>query len=338
MGGMSIMIYNFRFDRSQTEEIIWRLKERKLLAQGWGGGSKELPIDSENFIVKCKKRYELATTRIPSNLTRIRDFMDGDILVTPHLPEHDKVSLHIVDGDYPVCYEYIKNDECHLNHSIKIKKSYGLAGNINIYYVDLANWYGKLQWIRLPIIPIPQFSNGFDRIIESLQKDNNIEFAKSELDDYFIAIQSKVKKLVIDNLMGINPSRGVISFEAICRKIISDGGYEFKGRNIYDGKGGDIDLWFKRQKSDLSPFETGESDLFVQVKKHEGVTDEKAVQQLLQIMSSGDFADNPDACVISLCDDFSEQAVKLAEKNGVLLINSDIFSRLFVENILKLWA
>ena len=30
------MIYNFRFDKSQIEEILRRLREEKLLSQGWG--------------------------------------------------------------------------------------------------------------------------------------------------------------------------------------------------------------------------------------------------------------------------------------------------------------
>jgi hypothetical protein len=128
------MIYNFRFDRYHREEVLRRLQEEKLISQGWGGGEKQdLQVDSEDFVARCRNYYELATTRVPSNLTWMREFKDGDMLVTPHLPENGKVSIHLIDGDFPSCYAYLSGDSTHMNHCIKVKESFGLQGNISIY-------------------------------------------------------------------------------------------------------------------------------------------------------------------------------------------------------------
>ena len=111
------MIYNFRHDKSGTEEILIRIDRDKQISQGWGGGAgADLDLRNNDFVVKTFAHYGLKTTRIPSNLMRIREFKDGDMLITPHLPEYGTVSVHIVHGDFPNCYSYDVSDETHQNH------------------------------------------------------------------------------------------------------------------------------------------------------------------------------------------------------------------------------
>ena len=162
------MIYQFRIDKSQRSEILRRLKEEDLLSQGWGGGETGgLRIDDDDYVSKCKTFYHLATTRVPSNLTRMRDFMDGDLIVTPHLPENGQVSIHIINGDFPICYDYLAEDPCHLNNRFKVKTSYGLDGSISIYNATLASWYAKLPWLRLPVLPMPECEGAFRSILQA---------------------------------------------------------------------------------------------------------------------------------------------------------------------------
>ena len=87
------MIYNFRLDRSRIGDINERIKRHKIISMGWGGGDTNLDLREKNFVTNTKEFYQLRTTRVANNLKRIKDFKDEDILVTPHLPEYNKVSL-----------------------------------------------------------------------------------------------------------------------------------------------------------------------------------------------------------------------------------------------------
>ncbi len=170
------MIYNFRFDRDALTEILRRLREGNFISQGWGGSDNNLDISrlsKSQFIRNCQEYYELKTSNIPRSLSKIYDFKNGDILVTPHLPEYGKVSLHIVEGDFPACYDYLEHDDAHLNHRIKIRKSYGIEGSISIDNFELAHWRSKLQSLRLPILPIKQQNEPiFQEIIRRIEKEH----------------------------------------------------------------------------------------------------------------------------------------------------------------------
>ncbi|RKD34178.1 restriction endonuclease [Thermohalobacter berrensis] len=311
------MIYNFRIDRSCREDIINRIKTEKTLSQGWGGGDYNLSLEDEDFVNRCYEHYKLNSTRIPTNLTRIREFKDNDIIVVPHLPEDRKVTFLIVDEDYPNCYEYVKNDKTHQNHRIKIKEVYGLEGNVEIYNEKLVNWYGKLQWMRLPILPIDKFSKDINEIIDNLRKNPSLKFKMTELDEYLLNKKDELVNKLKEDLRKINASNSALSFEKICEKIIKDNGYEIKRRNVYDKTGGDIDLECIRNRNDISPFESGEVKLFVQIKKHKGETDEYAVKQVSKFMDKNPEADG---CVMTLADKFSDNAIKEANEKKYFII------------------
>jgi hypothetical protein len=90
----------------------------------------------------------------------MKAFKDGDVLLVPHFPENGLVTIAVVDGDYPGCYEWKVGQPRHLNHGIKVKKVYGLQGEISMYNQRLVEWYGKLSGLRLPIKPwgqVPRF-------------------------------------------------------------------------------------------------------------------------------------------------------------------------------------
>lgn len=332
-GGGNYLIYNFRIDRSFREDIINRIKTEKTLSQGWGGGDYNLSLRDEDFINKCYEYYKLNSTRIPTNLTRIREFKDNDIIVVPHLPEDRKVTFMIVDGDYSNCYEYVKNDKTHQNHRIKIKEVYGLKGNVEIYNEKLVNWYGKLQWMRLPILPIDRFSKGINDIIDKLKEDPYFEFKMTELDEYLLNKKNELISKLKKDLQKINASNGAISFEKICEKILKDNGYEIKKRKVYDKNGGDIDLECVRNRNDISPFESGEVKLFVQIKKHEGETDEYAVNQVSKFMDKNPEADG---CVMTLADKFSDNAIKEANAKNISLLNGKEICEMLLRSLLHI--
>ena len=328
------MIYNFRFDRNNWMEILRRLREQKLLSQGWGGGSRALlKIEHDGFVQECQKFYQLSTRRIPSNMTRIRDFKDGDLLVTPHLPEYGKVSVHIVDGNFPDCYDYLEGDQSHLNHRIRIKNSYGLDKTISVYNEKLASWKAKLSWLRLPILPIQSYETVFREIIETFTKNPQAEFGISDLDEYLETTLAAVIDTLKQRLVKLSTTGSLISFEALCERLLVSNGYRIESRHKYNRKGGDIDLRCIRDRSDGSQFETGQTTLFVQVKKHRGTTDDWAVQQVLSMLAE---ESNADGCVMSLADDFSDKAKKLANENGIALIDGDAICKLLLKELSNL--
>ena len=62
----------------------------------------DLRREPDTFVRDCFECYKplgMKSTRVPTNLLRIRQFRDGDVLVVPHLPERGKVSILLVDGD-----------------------------------------------------------------------------------------------------------------------------------------------------------------------------------------------------------------------------------------------
>jgi len=324
------MIYNFRIDRNNRDEILRRIKEISLLSQGWGGGEEgglSLIENEDNFQYLVQKRYELNTTRIPTNLTKIRGFKDNDIIVVPHLPEDRKFSIFVVDGDYEDCYIYNETDDLNLNHTIKIKEAYGIDGNLSMYHSLVASWKGKLQWMRLPILPINQYKTEFHQLLSELRDNSNLEFGKSSLQEHLEIIHTETLKFLSRKLQNISPSGGEINFEAVCEYVLMHNGYEITKRNEYDGEGGDVDLVCVKEKADISPFEQGEETLYVQIKKHKGTSNKKGVEQLLNMLNKNSRANG---CLISLAENFSDDAVTIANENGIVLINGLDLSDLLI--------
>ena len=84
--------------------------------------------------------------------------------------------------------------------------------------------------------------------------------------------------------------------------------YTVVRRHMFDGKGGDVDIHCTRKRTMTSPFETGDVNLYVQVKKHDGKTDEEAVTQLIRMLENEPLAEG---CVMSAADGFSEKAKRI---------------------------
>lgn len=321
--GDTEMIYNFRHDKTLTDSIKDRMLNNCQLSQGWGGGSNEkhLDINQSSFVEDCKTFHELKTTRVASNLCRITDFKNGDLLITPHIPQYGRLSIHEIEGDFPECYTYVQNDESYQNHRIKIRKSIGLEQDqeISVYNVKLTEYCAALRYLRLPVLPIPRFEQLFRGIVDEFNDNRQQEYGASELDDFLGTLARKIVNVSASELRKISSSGGEISFEALCERILISQGYEIVRRNEYDKQGGDADIRCQRTGADFSIFESGDFNLCVQVKKHEGETSEKAVEQVLKII--GDQGERTSGCVMSSADKFSPLAKKLAEDNGIVLLS-----------------
>lgn len=316
------MIYNYRFNRDLRADIEQRLRNEGVLSQGWGGGSNaHLDLRDNDFVQKCKSHYELVRTNIPTNLTRIRQFTKGDWLVVPQMPEDGKVSIHVVAQDYPACYDYIVDDDTDQNHRITISESFGMSGEVSVQTLMLSRWYAKLRWMRLPVLPIPQFSALFREVVTELTNDSAVRLDKSELADYLGKLKNVLLDKIASELSTINPSGSAVSFESVCEQLIRSAGYEIAGNNIYDGQGGDVDRRCIRRRSEVSPFEIGETVMLVQIKKHQGVTSEAGIEQLLKMLEKEN--DATEGCVMTLAKNFSPEAEETAKRNDIALLRGD---------------
>ena len=263
----------------------------------------------------------------------MREFKNGDILVVPHIPEYGKVSVHIVDGDFPDCYSYDVSDDTHQNHRIAFKDSYGLKSEISIYNEKLLAWRAKLQWLRLPVLARPDFSEAFSDIVTRMKSDPSLSFGPSELDDFLNDVSDRIKEVVTRKLRSMPSSGGAISFEGLCERLLQASGYEIERRHRYDRQGGDVDLICSRSRRDTSVFEGGDVTLFVQVKKHEGETEETAINQVLKMIEKEPQADG---CVMSMADGFTDEASRLADANGIVLLGRHEICGLLVSQLSEL--
>ena len=325
------MIYNVRHDKSRKDLILQRIRERQQFSQGWGGGSGgDLDLRDPDFTQRVVSHYDLKTTRVPSSLTRMREFQDGDILVTPHLPEYGHVSIHVVNGAFPDCYDYDTGDSFHLNHRISLQRSVGLDGEISIYNERLLEWRTALPALRLSVLRIPHFAGIFSTIVDEVKTTPSRRFPASSLDNLIAGFGRTLKaEQMTAWLRRLTPS----DFEGLCEKLLKFYGYTTVRRNWFDRQGGDVDLICRRSRSSTSPFENGNVALFVQIKKHEGETDERAVQQVINMLEE---ETQTDGCVMSMADDYTESAKKIAEDNGIVLLNKDAICSLFLKLLSEL--
>jgi hypothetical protein len=262
----------------------------------------------------------------------MRKFEDGDLLVTPHLPSYGFVSVHVVEGDFPECYEYDSADpeNTHLNHRIRISESFGLDSEIDAGFGRLAAWKAKLPWLRYPVLPKPKFEEDFRQALTDLEESDDGRLGPSDLGDYLSRVQQRLQEVLAEELRQIEPAGKGRSFEILCERLLKSAGYQVVARNQYDGSGGDVDLHCVRSLDDFDPFRQGEEHLLVQVKRHWGTTDHTPIQQLLDMLDS-----QPEAslCVMSLAAEFTEEAHRMAQEEGVLLVGQDKITALLLQEL-----
>ena len=164
----------------------------------------------------------------------------------------------------------------------------------------------------------PDCEGIFSRILDEMAEDPSGKLAPSKLDEFIDGLARKAEDLLTSELRSMPPAAGAISFERLCERLLESAGYEIEAHNQYDRQGGDADLRCSRSRGDTSPYEGGDVTLFVQVKKHEGETDEWAVEQVLKMMEAEPHADG---CVMSVADGYTDSAKKRAEGNAVVLLD-----------------
>ncbi len=155
---------------------------------------------------------------------------------------------------------------------------------------------------------------------------------KSDIGEFIESIRDEIRVMIKSKLSKIHPSNSQISFENICKELILSYGYTFR-RSNHHKDGGDVDLIFDISDDLSSPFEKSSSSLYVQIKKHDGNSDAKAISQLEKIMESDNASENSQGCAITL-GVFDDKAQEKADSMDIVLINGDQLVDMIIEKLI----
>ena len=74
----------------------------------------------------------------------------------------------------------------------------------------------------------------FERLIRGIEREPNAIFAESKLDEYLSQMLRDIVDYLMQKLRKLNPSRGPISFEAVCERLVRAEGYDIIEKNRFD--------------------------------------------------------------------------------------------------------
>ena len=315
------------------------------LRQGWGASEMDVTKSLDNFTAAWQNNWEDAPgekkiTRKYNNLRIMLDIKPDDIIVIPKVSvSHDYVGRFFTVAICEELYSFSlpKNGTNDFGHCIKVKPLFSVPYDFDGASQSVSNKFGVYRSALNRV-----WSDDFYLAVESLLESHN------HGKEFFAEQNGNYLKILSDTTMNARNSylSQMVSemqkwqnktLENIIEQLFNKNGYTTKDNNHYDGEGGDIDLVFQSYNDntlmsniyDLTDKENA-PDIYVQAKKktHTDYNDVKGIEQLLQ-MDKKEGKRNI-LIVINLADDFTEAARKLAEDNGVILLNGMNFASLLV--------
>lgn len=319
-----------------AQKILFDLPENThFLSIGWSVFSndlyaKEISKEGRNAISRiCKSEWN-SLPRNRFNLSRfIYEMKPSDIVVVP------------LWKSFTVCEvldEKVYTNETLPNELQTAFCSYGLTYNeqylLDNYgrYVDLG-FYRKVKIIETGI---PRDGYAKQNLYSAMKnRGTNAQlYCPIEVED---AIDSYKRKKPID-LRTIITDRLSSDLLSIIKENLQDTKFE----NLVEWYLQRIGAKTQRPSKNSCPTEEGDADIIasfedldvsilVQVKKHTGQTDERAVRQICNYSATHSGDDSiAQLWVVSSCNDFSESAKNLAEENNVRLIDGIEFSKMIL--------
>lgn len=286
----------------------WSYLEDRMQAEGWG-----LP----------RNRY---------NLWRfINEMQMGDVVVIPMPYE-----FHV----FKICDNTIYSNESidktiyHDWNGNYAKMQSGSMITPDNQYIDLG-FYRKVEPIVLHISRYDYADQYLSSRMKIRQTNANISDIKSSINEAIDTFKNKkplrlkehfIEDCVPQLLEHINNLTNADKFEELVGwYLLSIGAkVETPSKNESPTEMGDADK--------IGYFENIKTAIMVQVKKHEGQTDDWAVQQIRAYKSNHQYGDYfTQMWVISSCDKFSEKAVLEAESANVRLIDGKEFCKMILE-------
>ncbi|WP_300328890.1 restriction endonuclease [Fusobacterium sp.] len=340
--------YIFRIDYEEIDYFQKNL-EKGILRQGWGVKDLSL-LDSEGKVRSQEEWVESCPTEWKStekakkylfskntNLKKMLEMKEGDIILVPKFPNWNMFSLYKVKGKYYFDLEE-KGD---YGHCIPVEVATTLSNEVDKCFAYNANdsakmIHSKLRAYQTSINSI--YSKEIINAIENLLKIRSIkeEISISEiLKDIFYKNIKEMKNLN-NKIFSVRPD----DVEKIVEEIFKKQGYLVESKNLYDKKGGDSDRTFIKPLPILSEVdnELGNCRVYVQIKKKDGVYDEEeGIDQLEKIIQSKEIKEENNKIIeiykVLVCTgEFSTRIKELANEKGIILIDGIQLIKLCLKN------
>lgn len=184
-------------------------------------------------------------------------------------------------------------------------------------YADNA-LYSRMK-IRQTNADISDLSESVDSAVRNYKDNKPIDLKKEIVDETVDLILGKITKLSKD-----------AQFERLVRWYfeVFGGNVETPSKNESPTEEGDADV--------VAYFDNLKLAIMVQVKLHHDITGDWAVQQVEAFNHNHKYGDySTQMWVVSTCDDYSDDAKRLAEESDVRLINGKEFCRMILDAGLK---
>ncbi|QNM15794.1 restriction endonuclease [Fusobacterium hominis] len=343
--------YIFRIDYSDRDYFKENL-EKGILKQGWGLENLSLLDENgeernqEEWVNACPEGWRDTDEarrylrNKNSNLRKMLEMKEGDIILIPKFPEWNMFSLYRVKGEYYFDLEKIKGD---YGHCIPVEVATKFSDEIDKYFTYNGNDATKVIHSKL---------RGYQKAINSVYNNEIISAIESLLQIKSIKEESQITEILrgifeknIKSMKNLNKEIFSIrpdDVEKIVEEIFVKQGYLVESRNSYDRKGGDSDRTFIKPLPILSEVndEIGNCRVYVQIKKKDGICDED--DGIIQLEGIVDTKENIEGKenkfnnfykVLVCTGEFSPRIKELAQEKNIILIDGIQLIRMCLKNI-----
>ena len=338
-----------QIDQQPFKQMVQDELKLGRLRQGWGSLGMELldaqgrALTEDEWITKYmanpipkQANWEQNPDEIKKFFRKIRrltDVCDGDLIVIPKYGNDREFAIVQAQNKYGSVYQFdgglgsgLGRDFCHF---LTVDPA-----RIIVFRYDSPEVPVIVSRLLRGIpysAPVNYVANGeFRQAIDEcwhkgMGSQNNI----SSVITARINIQlDSILDQVIEELNKIQAH----DFEDVICMLLKAWGYTITSRNSFDKNGGDVDILASKSSTIFGSVE--DSYLLVQVKKKSGsdADDIEGIKQLeLWIQSHPDMKDSAKLVLVSLVDKFSEDCIRKAEKDGVLLVNGKMVAREYLK-------
>lgn len=341
--------YIFRIDYSKRDYFKKNL-EKGILRQGWGVENLSLLTENgeirnqEEWINACPKNWRTTDEARKylrnknTNLRKMLDMKEEDIILIPKFPEWNMFSLYRVTGKY---YFNLEETAMDYGHCIPVKIATQYSDEIDKCFTYNGNDATKVIHSKL---------RGYQTSINSIYNKEIINAIETLLQIKSIKEESQITEILrnifeknIKNMENLNKEIFSIrpnDVEEIVENIFIKQGYLVENRNSYDRKGGDSDRTFIKFLPILSEVndEIGSYRVYVQIKKKDGNYDEdEGINQLEKIVKTRENIEKNNKLnnfykVLVCTGEFSPRVKELAQEKNIILIDGIQLIRMCLKN------
>lgn len=343
--------YIFRIDYSKQKYFKENL-EKGILRQGWGIENLSLLDENgevrnqEEWVNTCPESWRTTDEarrylrNKNSNLRKMLEMKEGDIILIPKFPEWNMFSLYRVTGKY---YFNLEETAVDYGHCIPVKVATTYPYEIDKCFTyngndDTKVIHSKLRGYQTSINSV--YNKEIIKAIESLLQIKSIKEVSPITEILRNIFEKNIKNMENLNreIFSVRPD----DVEKIVEEIFVKQGYLVESKNSYDRKGGDSDRTFIKPLPILSEVndEIGSCRVYVQIKKKDGIYDEdEGIKQLEKIVATKENIEGKDNKfnnfykVLVCTGEFSSRIKELAQEKNIILIDGIQLIRMCLKNI-----